>query len=202
MRKGLGLRAFLEDVRGKRYRFRQFVDVFFFVLILVVAQPVPWTLAAGACFALVGLAVRLWASGFIFKNDELATDGPYAFVRHPLYFGNLLLGIGFALASGTERVWLLPLCVLALPLWGLLFWLFHGPAIKREDGQLSKRFPDAWPDWAARTPALLPLGLLKLKGKPDLGRWSPKQSLHNGDPLYALILLGGLVYLYLQLPKH
>ena len=198
MRKGLGLKTFLKDVRDKRYRFRQFMNVFFFILILIVAQPAAWTLAVGGCFAVVGLLVRLWASGHIFKNDELAMDGPYAFVRHPLYFGNLLLGIGFALASGTERVWLLPVCFWALPLWFFLFWLYHGPAIAHEDARLAKRFPDSWPDWAARTPALLPLGLLK--ARPVIGHWSLKQSIHNGDPLYGLIILGGLAYLYTRLP--
>ena len=192
MRKGLGLKTFLNDVQGKRYRFRQFVDVAFFVLILIVARPVAWMLAAGACFVVAGLLVRLWASGLILKNDQLATDGPYAFVRHPLYFGNLLLGIGFALTSGTVCVW-------ALPLWLLLFWVYHYPAIKKEEAKLARRFSVVWPVWAAKTPALLPVGLLRMRTSPSFGSWSLKQSLRNGEPLYAVILLGGLIYLRLRL---
>jgi hypothetical protein len=189
-RKGVGVKGFLLDVRDRRYRFRQFMNVSFFVLVLVVARPVAWMLAAGAGVAVVGILVRLWASGHIRKNDDLAMDGPYAFARHPLYVGNLLIGIGFSLASGI--VWL-------LAAWALLYWFFHSSAIKREDLKLSKRFPQTWPDWAARTPALLPIGLLKAKAWPRLGRWSLRQSLRNGEPLYAVILLAGLALLYFRL---
>jgi len=121
-------------------------------------------------------------------------NGPYALVRHPLYLGNLLLGIGFALAAGTVCVW-------ALPLWGLLFWLYHYPAIKKEDSSLSKRFPDAWPSWAAETPALLPLGLLRKRPAPPPAEWSLGRSLRNGEPLYAVILLADWLPL-LPAPKH
>lgn len=190
-RKGFGLKAFLLDVRDRRYRFRQFMNVLYFVIVLIAARPVAWMLAAGACLAVAGVLVRLWASGHIRKNDELAMDGPYAFVRHPLYTGNLLIGTGFSLASGI--VWL-------LAAWALLYWFFHSSAIAREDLKLSKRFPQTWPDWAARTPALLPVGLLKAKAWPRLGRWSLRQSLRNGEPLYAVILLAGLALLYIRLP--
>jgi hypothetical protein len=186
-----GVKGFLQNVRDRRYRVRQFMNGCFFVFILIVARPVPWMLAAGACLAVAGSAVRLWASGHIRKNDELATDGPYAFVRHPLYVGNLLLGTGFALASG--KLWV-------LAVWAVLFLVFHPAAIRREDLKLSKRFPEVWREWAARTPALLPSGLLKMKARPSLGHWSLRQSLRNGEPLYAIVLLGGLVWLYFRLP--
>jgi len=189
VRKGFGLKAFLWDVRKRRWRFRQYMNALFFVVILILAtygHTVLWSLVAGACMAVLGIATRLWASGCIKKNDELATDGPYAFVRHPLYVGNFLLGTGFALACGY---------LLALPLWGLLFYLYHAPAIEREDRKLCNRFPQAWPGWAETTPALLPKALLKLQKGPRVGPWSLKQSLHNGEPLYALVLLGGLAYL-------
>jgi protein-S-isoprenylcysteine O-methyltransferase Ste14 len=189
-RKGVGLRAFLRDVRERRWRFRQFMNVLYFVAILLVASYEPphalWSLVAGACLAIAGIAVRLWASGCIKKNDALATDGPYAFVRHPLYVGNFLIGTGFALASGH---------VLAVILWFLLFYYYHTPAIEREDGKLRRKFPETWPDWAKETPALLPLALFRMRKRPQLGPWSLRQSLRNGEPLYAVVLLCGLFYL-------
>ena len=193
-RRGHGPKALLLDLRERRYRFRQFVNVSYFLVVLIVAstvkRPVPWMLMVGAGLAVLGIAVRLWASGHIRKNDELATDGPYAFARHPLYVGNLLLGIGFSLASSIP--WL-------IAVWTLIFWFFHSSAIKREDLKLSKRFPETWPQWAARTPALLPAALLKLKTWPCLGHWSLRQSLRNGEPFYAAVLLAGLAWLYVRL---
>ena len=57
-----------------------------------------------ACIAVLGILVRLWASGFVVKNKELSTTGPYGLVRHPLYTGNILMLIGYCLANGLVAV--------------------------------------------------------------------------------------------------
>lgn len=49
----------------------------------------------GALIAAAGVLVRLWASGYCDKNTRLTTCGPYGFIRHPLYFGTLLIIFGF-----------------------------------------------------------------------------------------------------------
>ena len=97
----------------------------------LLAQPQPESFWIGTVIALAGMLVRLYASGFIVKNQQLATDGPYSIVRHPLYTGNLLLLIGFTFASGQ---W-----------WALLvsaaFWWFYYPtAIEYEDRQAASYF--------------------------------------------------------------
>jgi protein-S-isoprenylcysteine O-methyltransferase Ste14 len=68
----------------------------------VTAQPVDWPFCAAPVIVVLGLAVRLWASGFIVKNKELATNGPYALVRHPLYVGSIFILIAFSAASGLS----------------------------------------------------------------------------------------------------
>ena len=82
---------------------RQALAVVLVLLYTVTAAPIPVLAAIGLPIALVGAFVRLYASGFIVKNQELATDGAYRFVRHPLYTGNILLVVGFALAG--SRWW-------------------------------------------------------------------------------------------------
>ena len=74
---------------------------------LVLARPTPVSLALGLPLALLGEALRLWASGHIEKTKALATGGPYAHTRNPLYVGSLLMAIGVAeigRASCRERV--------------------------------------------------------------------------------------------------
>src|SRR4051794_40374381 len=56
--------------------------------------------AAGLAFIFFGEVVRFWAAGYIAKDSEIATGGPYAYVRNPLYFGSLLLAVGYGLVSG------------------------------------------------------------------------------------------------------
>ena len=71
---------------------------------LVLARPVWWSWWAGLALALPGEALRLWAAGHIEKGREITRSGPYRFVRHPLYLGSTLLGVGFALAARSAFV--------------------------------------------------------------------------------------------------
>jgi protein-S-isoprenylcysteine O-methyltransferase Ste14 len=104
------------------------------------------TVAVGALIALVGLGVRAWASGHIMKNDRLATTGPYAHTRNPLYFGSFLLGAGFAVASDFRLLLLV-----------IAFWvLVYGPTMQREKANISSRFPDAYADYQTNVPAFVP----------------------------------------------
>src|SRR5437870_13772401 len=71
-------------------------------LFLFFARPNVWTLIVGGGVALPGLALRAWASGHLRKNETLATSGPYAYTRNPLYLGSFLIGLGFTIASGQS----------------------------------------------------------------------------------------------------
>lgn len=136
-------------VRELRYHevARQVLAVVLIVLYAATAAPIPALAAVGLPIAVAGALVRLYASGFIVKNQELATDGPYRFVRHPLYTGNILLVIGFALAG--SRWWAIPLAL-------AFFWFYYPTAIEYEDRKLHRIFGAAWEQWSARTPALVP----------------------------------------------
>ena len=68
---------------------------------IALARPRPWSLLAGLVLGLVGEAIRIWASGHIEKTRVLATGGPYAHTRNPLYLGSTLMGAGIALASAS-----------------------------------------------------------------------------------------------------
>jgi protein-S-isoprenylcysteine O-methyltransferase Ste14 len=106
----------------------------------------PLTLAVGAGIAMVGVLIRAWASGHIMKNDRLATTGPYAHTRNPLYFGSFLIGAGFAIAAH----WSLLLLV-------VVFWaLIYGPTMEREKANIRSRFPDAYAEYERNVPAFVP----------------------------------------------
>lgn len=115
-------------------------------LYLVVARPTPITLAVGGMIAFVGLLIRAWAAGHIVKNDRLATTGPYAHTRNPLYFGSFLIAAGFAIAAH----WSLLLFVIAF------FVLIYGPTIRDERIGIQARFPDAYAEWERHVPAFVP----------------------------------------------
>jgi len=68
------------------------------------ARPTPSSILAGLGIAIVGEAVRVWASGHIDKGVEITRSGPYRFVRHPLYLGSTLMGLGFMVAAASPIV--------------------------------------------------------------------------------------------------
>jgi protein-S-isoprenylcysteine O-methyltransferase Ste14 len=63
------------------------------------ARPTPVSVLAGMTVATVGELVRLWAAGHIDKGREVTRSGPYRLVRHPLYAGSAIMGIGFMIAA-------------------------------------------------------------------------------------------------------
>jgi protein-S-isoprenylcysteine O-methyltransferase Ste14 len=181
-----GLRRFLVDIRDHRERFRQFLGIAFIILVSVAGNPEQVPYLAGAALVIIGSAIRLWASGHVKKNKVLATTGPYAFVRHPLYVGNLALLFGFAFASGLW--WAILLLI------GFLL-AFYPPAIRYEDAKLQRKFGEKWEQWHKKTRALIPRLTPYQPGQ--RGNWSFKQSLRqNGEPIIALFLLFCLYILY------
>jgi protein-S-isoprenylcysteine O-methyltransferase Ste14 len=117
------------------------------VAYLVFSQPTRLLLVAGGGVALLGLAVRSWAAGFLVKNQSLATSGPYRYTRNPLYLGSALTGVGLAIAGGSV--------VMILAFAGL-FLLVYGPVIRREEQLLRQRFGAVYEGYAASVPLLLP----------------------------------------------
>lgn len=188
----VGWKRFVYDLKYNRHRSRQFVGITFLVLLTIVGEPVAalYYYYWGLALAVLGIAVRLWASGHVRKDKELATNGPYAYVRHPLYVGNHLIMVGFCLASG---LW-----------WSFLGWialgLFYYPqTIAHEDGKLARLFPGQWEEWAREVRALIPRFSPYRTGQ--TAEWSFRQSLRqNGEPIIAALLLLSLFILHQRLP--
>jgi protein-S-isoprenylcysteine O-methyltransferase Ste14 len=175
------LSGFAHIVRELRYSevARQGLAVILILVFALTSQALPLAAAVGMAAALIGMLVRLYASGHIMKNKELATSGPYSLVRHPLYTGNILLIVGFALANST--LWALPLAI-------LFFWFYYPPAIEYEDRKLHGIFGSTWTEWSARTPALVPR--LANVGAMGSGQWSLAKSLRkNGEVMIAIFVV-------------
>jgi protein-S-isoprenylcysteine O-methyltransferase Ste14 len=83
-------------------RYRSFVGILCLIALLYLAEPSPVSVAVGFFFIIAGMFFRAWASGYINKDKELATDGPFSLTRNPLYFGNFVLGLGIAIAGNNE----------------------------------------------------------------------------------------------------
>src|SRR5579862_7441349 len=105
----------------------------FAILYFWLARPNVKSMLIGAALVIPGLVIRAVASGQLRKNEQLATGGPYAYSRNPLYLGSLILAIGFALAS---RSWWIAAGIV------VLFFAIYLPVIRAEEIFLRERFPE------------------------------------------------------------
>ncbi|MFW5866680.1 MAG: methyltransferase family protein, partial [Armatimonadota bacterium] len=110
-------------------------------------DPTPVLLYAGAGLMAVAHALRLVCSGYLDKDSRLITAGPFSYCRNPLYVGNLLVVISFALMSGQ---------LIALPVM-LIMWVFtHAPTVACEEGLLRDKFGEKFEEYSREVPRWLP----------------------------------------------
>ena len=116
-------------------------------LMLLSAKPAWNTIAIGGATAIIGLAIRAWASGHLRKNECLAVTGPYAYTRNPLYLGTLVMGAGIAISAGT--LWFALLFV-------SLYSIIYLSVMIAEAGTMSELFPESYSEYRKHVPMLLP----------------------------------------------
>ena len=139
------------------------VPLFYFLWIPLLKIPVSMGRAldlAGLVLYLVGCACVLWARRTLGKmwgistsrnvrlrdDHQIVQEGPYAFVRNPMYFGWWVAMAGL---------------VLVYPTWVVLLFLVFSVVsftsrARREDAALAERFGEAWTEYKKRTKFLIP----------------------------------------------
>lgn len=176
-RSDVGLERWIQRLRNKEF-LRQFGGFLLILFYTWTAEPEePWVPVA-MVVATLGAGMRAWAAGTVFKNEILATTGPYSLVRHPLYLGNILVFIGFNLLNNDPWAWLLTVSFL---------WFFYPPAIAYEDSKLEELFGQPWRDWRERTPALIParLQFRALRSEWSIGLFAGR----NGELIIFLFIM-------------
>ena len=113
---------------------------------LWLASPSWVSMAESLLLVLPGLWLRAYASGYVRKNAELTTTGPYAHTRNPLYLGSMLIAFGFAGASGS---WIIAIAL------AILFAVIYIPTIQGEEAYLRAHFA-SFEEYARVVPRLLP----------------------------------------------
>ena len=155
------------------------------VLLVALARPTPSLLIAGGFLVVMGESLRIWASGHIDKNARLATAGPYAHTRNPLYVANLVLLAGFCVMSGNP--WVAALALAA-------FAMIYRPVIREEAKHMVRLFGDEYRQWAAEVPLFLP----RLTRAPHRqGGFSWNLVLKHREHRNAAAFLGGILLFYL-----
>ena len=136
-------------------RFRVFFGFLAGGMFALMCHPAPtFRLAAGLLVAFLGLLLRGWAAGYLEKGRRLAQDGPYSFLRHPLYAGSFLIALGLV-AAGTNFRYEIHVVIVLLIFLGLFLGVYPR-RIREEEFTLEQIFGDAWRAFAARNHRFLP----------------------------------------------
>ena len=163
----------------------------FAAVFLWLARPSWQTLLASLVLVVPGLWLRGYASGYVKKNAELATTGPYAHTRNPLYLGSMLIAFGFA---GAAASWVI------LVLLAVLFAAIYVPTILGEEAYLREHFA-GFEAYAREVPRLLPrITAARIgagAGDGERGGFSPE--LYRKHREYNALMGVGAIYLALAL---
>jgi protein-S-isoprenylcysteine O-methyltransferase Ste14 len=158
----------------------------FVVLYVWLARPTLRFIACGAILILPGLLLRALASGHVRKNEALATSGPYAYTRNPLYLGSLLIGVGFAVAA---RSWWVGAALV------VMLFAIYVPVIRDEEAFLRSKFPE-FERYARHVPRMFPGIVPYAGGEYPSGGFSFDLYLKHREYnalLGSVLLTGGLV---------
>lgn len=138
-------------ISRKRFKPRLLIVYAAAIAALWASQPTALSIALGLVPIAVGAGLRIWATGYLHKTESLTVAGPYAYLRHPLYAGTLLIATGFAIMAAT------PLAAAVLGVFLLTYFAYYMPYKNRIEGaRLESLFGDAFRRYAVAVPRLVP----------------------------------------------
>ena len=137
----------------------------YFIVYVLIAQTTNQLFRAAAPFVILGILLRLWASGYIHKSHRLITSGPYAYLRNPLYVGSFLIGLGVAIIS--SNLYLMGYFV-------IFYIVFYYGTIREEEIHLKEKFGNLYINYLQNVPSVIPY--LKPYPNREVKKFSFKQA--------------------------
>jgi protein-S-isoprenylcysteine O-methyltransferase Ste14 len=133
------------------FRLRDYTPIPIILIAILFAQPTLTSLCVGGLIALAGELVRTYGVAYIgtisrtrsYSNGQLVKEGPFALLRNPLYFGNLVLSVGLSLMANVTY---LPLLVI------VVFYAQYIPVVAWEERKLTHIFGDAYAQYKEAVP--------------------------------------------------
>lgn len=188
------------DFRQFFFKYRGFTPIPLILIVLMVAEPTLPSFLLGLILMVPGELIRIWGVSYAggatrTRNvgaPRLVTSGPFAYLRNPLYLGNMLMYTGAALIANVWLPWLI-----------LVVWVFFGVQyyfiVKLEEEKLEELFGQRYRDYCAQVPRFLPrVSSVDLSNPvpPDL-----KNALQSEKSTFIsfaviLLLLGGKMILF------
>lgn len=161
-------------------RFRVALGFLLAAVVLWLASPEWPTWTAGAIIAACGEVLRVWAAGHLEKSREVTSSGPYRYMRHPLYMGSTLIGIGLAIAATSLAVAVVT---------GVYLGLTLNAARRSEEAHLREKFGDAYDAYAEN------------RAEPEARPFSWARAIRNREHHATAGLVAGFLALALKIAR-
>ena len=148
----------MSNISSIAFKYRSYTPIPFVILMLIFQQSTPQTLIIGFAVALVGELIRFWGVSWAGSETRstggvggtfLIISGPFAFVRNPLYVGNILMYLGLGIMSFA----LFPY----LQIIAIIFFLFqYYYIVQEEEKYLREKFKEEYKEYCKHVSAFLP----------------------------------------------
>jgi protein-S-isoprenylcysteine O-methyltransferase Ste14 len=167
------------DIRGEIFKYRSYTPIPFLVVMILFARPTVISLAIGFVIVFVGELIRFWGVSLAGSETRttgtvggtfLITNGPFSYVRNPLYLGNMLLYAGVGVMSMALFPWL----QLVALVW---FYVQYHLIVTREEEYLAGHFGQAYADYRAHVRRFLPRLTPYDAGTPPAKTMDPSEGL-------------------------
>ncbi len=129
------------------------------------------TFAVAAAFAIAAAMVRTWATAYLnpevmmdsqVQTSRLVAEGPYGYVHNPLYFGNILLAVGFGFMASRVGFFILVV--------GMIVFCYR--LILREEAGIAVSQGESYRAYCAAVPRLLPALWPRLPSAGSVTNWT------------------------------
>ena len=139
------------------YKYRGYTPVPFIIAGIVLANPRNDLMVFGAILMVFGELMRIISVGYIgvssrareIVTDKLVTNGPYGYLRNPMYMGNMFLYMGASIFAGA---WLPIMLYLVI----LFFSIQYSLTVKYEESCLSDAHGEKYLDYKETVPRFYP----------------------------------------------
>ena len=118
----------------KLFKIRGYTPIPFLLLALILINPQPFLIVVGFFMIILGEFLRIWGVSYAGAAtrtreagaQELVTNGPFAYVRNPLYIGNIFIYVGAVVMSGG---WFPLLAIIVFLFFYFQYYLFFSKNI-------------------------------------------------------------------------
>lgn len=194
------------DIRRLIFKYRSYTPIPFLLVMIWFAQPTAASIVLGFLLMACGEGIRFWGVSIAGSETRttgrvggtfLITTGPFAYVRNPLYVGNMLMYAGVGIMSMALFPWLL---VVAM----VLFYIQYYLIVTQEEEYLNERFGDEYRSYASVVGRFIPRFKQYVAVNLPPKSVSAKEGLASERrTLQAIVLVTLLIvakYVYLRIP--